>query len=97
MCINPKITIETKSAKLIFLWNESDYEWSSIHYFNGWSGFNCENRIPELEYGQAYLNIETNPGEKPSGKHIRVLNWLLAQPDAASQIILNTLYIKEVS
>lgn len=88
------ITIATDSTELQFSWNESDSEWSSIQYFYSWSGFNCENRLPELEDGQTYLNIETNPGEKPSKKHVQALTWLLAQPDAKNQLILDTIYEK---
>jgi len=87
-----KITITTHSAEINFTWDELRNEWFSIHYFSGWSGFNFENRLPELKDGQAYLIVETYPGQKPSVKHIQALTWLLDQPDAASQIVLNAIY-----
>ncbi len=87
-----EITIKTPSAELVFSWDDERNEWSTIQYFFGWAGFHCENSLPELKNGQSYIIIDSLPDETPSDKHTQALAWLLEQPDAASQIVLNAIY-----
>lgn len=87
---NPGITVPTSAGDLQFSYEYG--EWCAIHHLPGWSGYHCENSLPELADGQVYLLIESSPGNEPSAKQLQALAWLLAQPDAANKIIVDAIY-----
>src|SRR3989344_4235279 len=89
---NPQITVPTPAGDLQFSWSESYGEWRTIHHLPGWIGYKCENSLPELANGQVYLIIESSPGKEPSIKQVQSLTWLLAKPDAASEMVVNAIY-----
>lgn len=87
---NPTITVPTSAGDLQFSYEYG--EWRAIHHLLGWRGYRCENSLPELTDGQAYLVIESSPGNEPSTKQLQALAWFLAQSDAVSKTVLNAIY-----